>query len=132
MNIQTKASTAKEVSPQIVCGEIFHRPWGSYCTIDFGPGFQVKRITVKPGQKLSRQYHHHRSEHWTLVAGCARILVGDDERLMYPDDSAYIPLSVIHRLENPGDVDVELIEVQCGNYLGEDDIVRLDDIYGRL
>ncbi len=107
------------------------RPWGSFCTLDQGPGFQVKRITVKPGQQLSLQYHHRRSEHWTVVSGQARVTVGADVRLLGPNESVLIPIESVHRLENPGSELVELIEVQFGDYLGEDDIVRLEDSYGR-
>ena len=108
-----------------------YRPWGSYETIDIEPRFQVKRITVKPGAKLSLQKHFHRAEHWTVVAGSAIITKGDEEVLLKEDQSTYIPLGTMHRLENPGKIPLELIEVQSGSYLGEDDIVRFDDVYGR-
>ena len=108
-----------------------YRPWGSYETIDIEPRFQVKRITVKPGAKLSLQKHFHRAEHWTVVAGSAIITKGDEEMLLKEDQSTYIPLGTLHRLENPGKIPLELIEVQSGSYLGEDDIVRFDDVYGR-
>ena len=108
-----------------------YRPWGSYETIDIEPRFQVKRITVKPGAKLSLQKHFHRAEHWTVVAGSAIITKGDEEMLLKEDQSTYIPLGTMHRLENPGKIPLELIEVQSGSYLGEDDIVRFDDVYGR-
>ncbi|MBU8909637.1 MAG: mannose-1-phosphate guanylyltransferase/mannose-6-phosphate isomerase [Desulfobacterales bacterium] len=108
-----------------------YRPWGSYETIDVEPRFQVKRITVKPGAKLSLQKHFHRAEHWTVVSGSAIITKGDKEMLLKEDESTYIPLGVMHRLENPGQIPLELIEVQSGSYLGEDDIVRFDDVYGR-
>jgi mannose-1-phosphate guanylyltransferase/mannose-6-phosphate isomerase len=108
------------------------RPWGSYETIALGARFQVKRIIVKPGHKLSLQMHHHRAEHWIVVSGTARVTCGDKEFLLREDESTYIPLGTRHRLENPGKVGLELIEVQSGAYLGEDDIVRFDDVYGRI
>jgi len=108
-----------------------YRPWGSYETIDIEPRFQVKRITVKPGAKLSLQKHFHRAEHWTVVSGSAIITKGEEEVLLKEDQSTYIPLGTMHRLENPGKIPLELIEVQSGSYLGEDDIVRYDDVYGR-
>ncbi len=108
-----------------------YRPWGYYESIDAGDGFQVKHIMVKPGGRLSLQRHAHRSEHWTVVSGTARITVGDDVRDLGPNQSTYVPLGAVHRLENLGDKPVRLIEIQCGGYLGEDDIERLDDIYRR-
>ena len=108
-----------------------HRPWGKYDSIDNGDGYQVKRITVKPGAKLSVQMHHHRAEHWVVVSGSAKVTNGDRTFLLSVNESTYIPLGVIHALENPGEVDLELIEVQTGSYLGEDDIVRITDLYGR-
>ncbi|WP_143732782.1 mannose-1-phosphate guanylyltransferase/mannose-6-phosphate isomerase [Microbulbifer sp. GL-2] len=107
------------------------RPWGYYDSIDAGPRFQVKRIVVKPGQQLSLQMHHHRAEHWIVVRGTAKVTRGDEELLITENQSTYIPLGVVHRLENPGTIPLELIEVQSGSYLGEDDIVRFDDDYGR-
>ncbi len=108
-----------------------YRPWGSYETIDIESRFQVKRITVKPEAKLSLQKHFHRAEHWTVVSGAAIITKGDEKMLLKEDESTYIPLGTVHRLENPGKIPLELIEVQSGSYLGEDDIVRFDDVYGR-
>jgi len=108
-----------------------YRPWGDYETIDQSHRYQVKRITVKPGAKLSLQKHFHRAEHWTVVSGSAIVTRGDEEVLLKEDQSTYIPLGTVHRLENPGKIPLELIEVQSGPYLGEDDIVRLDDVYGR-
>jgi mannose-1-phosphate guanylyltransferase len=108
-----------------------YRPWGHYDSIDSGERYQVKRITVKPGAKLSVQMHHHRAEHWIVVSGTAKVTNGDNELLLTENQSTYIPVGVIHALENPGKVDLELIEVQSGSYLGEDDIVRFDDRYGR-
>ena len=107
------------------------RPWGSYDSIDADDRFQVKRITVKPGASLSLQMHHHRAEHWIVVSGTGKVTRGDEVFLLSENESAYIPLGITHRLENPGKTMLELIEVQSGSYLGEDDIVRFDDIYGR-
>jgi mannose-1-phosphate guanylyltransferase len=108
-----------------------YRPWGKYDSIDRGEGYQAKRITVKPGAKLSVQMHHHRSEHWIVVSGTARVTNGEKNFLLAENESTYIPVGVVHALENPGKVDLELIEVQTGSYLGEDDIVRFEDKYGR-
>ena len=108
------------------------RPWGSYDSIGNGERFQVKRITVKPGAKLSLQMHHHRAEHWIVVSGTAQITNGDKEYLLTENQSTYIPLGVVHSLANPGKVPLELIEIQSGSYLGEDDIVRFEDRYGRV
>ncbi|MCP3899235.1 MAG: mannose-1-phosphate guanylyltransferase/mannose-6-phosphate isomerase [Desulfobacteraceae bacterium] len=108
-----------------------YRPWGHYETMDISDRFQVKRLTINPGAKLSLQKHYHRAEHWTVVAGSAIITNGDKEMLLNEDQSTYIPLGVIHRIKNPGKIPLEIIEVQSGSYLGEDDIVRYDDVYGR-
>jgi len=108
-----------------------HRPWGWYEGIDAGERFQVKRIMVKPGEKLSLQMHHHRAEHWIVVSGTAKVTVGDRDVLLSENQSTYIPLGHVHRLENPGRIPLHLIEVQSGSYLGEDDIVRFEDHYGR-
>ena len=108
-----------------------YRPWGSYDSIDMGERYQVKRITVKPGSKLSVQMHHHRAEHWIVVSGTAKVRIGDQEQFLAENQSVYIPIGEVHSLENPGKVNLELIEVQSGSYLGEDDIVRYEDRYGR-
>lgn len=108
-----------------------YRPWGAYDSIDNGERFQVKRITVKPGGTLSLQMHHHRAEHWIVVSGTAEVTRGDEVLLLTENQSTYIPLGVTHRLRNPGKLPLELIEVQSGSYLGEDDIVRFEDTYGR-
>jgi mannose-1-phosphate guanylyltransferase/mannose-6-phosphate isomerase len=108
-----------------------YRPWGAYDSIDNGARFQVKRITVKPGATLSLQMHHHRAEHWIVVSGTAEVTRGEDVILLTENQSTYIPLGVTHRLKNPGKLPLELIEVQSGSYLGEDDIVRFEDSYGR-
>ncbi|MDB6087313.1 MAG: cpsB [Gammaproteobacteria bacterium] len=110
--------------------EVF-RPWGSYDSIENGPRFQVKRLKVKPGATLSLQMHHHRAEHWIVVSGTARITRGDEVFLLEENQSTYIPIGVRHRIENPGKIPVHIIEVQSGSYLGEDDIVRFEDRYGR-
>ncbi|MAZ86540.1 MAG: mannose-1-phosphate guanylyltransferase/mannose-6-phosphate isomerase [Cellvibrionaceae bacterium] len=107
------------------------RPWGYYDSVDSGKRFQVKRIVVAPGQQLSLQMHHHRAEHWIVVSGTAKVTRGDDVFLVAENESTYIPLGVKHRLENPGAIPLEMIEVQSGSYLGEDDIVRFEDTYGR-
>lgn len=111
--------------------EVF-RPWGVYDSIDNGARFQVKRITVKPGAKLSVQMHYHRAEPWIVVSGTAKVTNGDKDIILTENQSTYIPVGVIHALENPGKVSLELIEVQSGSYLGEDDIVRFEDKYGRI
>ncbi len=108
------------------------RPWGSYTVLEDAPDCKVKRLTVKPGQVLSLQYHHRRSEHWTVVRGTAKVRVGDVETLLERNQGTFIPMGVVHRLENPGSEDLHLIETQCGDYFGEDDIVRLEDVYGRV
>ena len=108
-----------------------YRPWGQYDSIDHGQRYQVKRITVKPGQKLSVQMHHHRAEHWIVVKGTARVSLDGQQRLLTENESIYLPVGAVHALENPGRIPLELIEVQVGSYLGEDDIVRLQDRYGR-
>jgi mannose-1-phosphate guanylyltransferase/mannose-6-phosphate isomerase len=108
-----------------------YRPWGYYEGIDAGDRFQVKRITVKPGEKLSLQMHHHRAEHWVVVSGTARVTCGETVSLLSENESTYIPIGMNHRLENPGKLPLHIIEVQSGSYLGEDDIVRFEDIYKR-
>ena len=108
-----------------------HRPWGHYDSVDTGERFQVKRIVVNPGARLSLQMHHHRAEHWIVVRGTALVTRGEERLILSENESAYIPLGTTHRLENPGKMPLEIIEVQSGSYLGEDDIVRFDDTYGR-
>jgi mannose-1-phosphate guanylyltransferase/mannose-6-phosphate isomerase len=117
--------------PEAVNHQTVYRPWGSYQSIDAAERFQVKRITVKPGASLSLQMHHHRAEHWVVVSGTAKVVTGNQETILSENQSTYIPLGVTHRLENPGVIPLELIEVQSGSYLGEDDIVRFEDVYGR-
>ncbi|BCB62860.1 hypothetical protein HaloA020_35610 [Halomonas sp. A020] len=108
-----------------------HRPWGTYTVLEEGEGFKMKRIEVKPGASLSLQMHHHRSEHWIVVRGTAKVVNGDQEILLRTNESTYIPSGHKHRLENPGIIPLVMIEVQSGEYLGEDDIVRFEDSYGR-
>ena len=108
-----------------------YRPWGYYQDVDIAPRYRVKRIVVKPGSKLSLQKHFHRSEHWVVVTGTAEVTLGSEVRSVHENESIYIPIGSVHRLANPGKIPLELIEVQVGSYLGEDDIVRLDDVYGR-
>ena len=109
-----------------------HRPWGTYTVLEEGPNFKIKRIVVNPGAKLSMQLHHHRSEHWVVVSGTAKITNGEREILLQENESTYIPKNNRHRLENPSLVPLSIIEVQCGDYVGEDDIVRFEDTYGRV
>ena len=109
-----------------------YRPWGKYDSVDHGERFQVKRITVNPGAKLSVQMHHHRAEHWIVVSGTAKVTLDDETILLSENQSTYIPIGVVHALENPGKLPLEMIEVQSGSYLGEDDIVRFEDKYGRV
>jgi mannose-1-phosphate guanylyltransferase/mannose-6-phosphate isomerase len=108
-----------------------HRPWGHYDSVDKGERFQVKRIVVHPGGTLSLQKHHHRSEHWVVVRGTAEVTIGTDVKSVHENESIYIPIGTVHRLANRGKIALELIEVQTGSYLGEDDIVRIDDVYKR-
>lgn len=122
-----KKRNAKEVIEHAAV----YRPWGSYITLEEGPRYKIKKITVKPGEKLSMQMHHHRSEHWIVVSGIAKVTNGDTVKLIHENESTFVPKSVKHRLENPGKVTLEIIEVQNGEYVGEDDIIRFDDKYGR-
>jgi mannose-1-phosphate guanylyltransferase/mannose-6-phosphate isomerase len=108
-----------------------YRPWGSYTVLEEGPRYKIKRIVVKPNQKLSHQLHYHRSEHWIIVKGTAKVTIGRKVSMVHENESTYVPKSTSHRLENPGRVPLEMIEVQNGEYTGEDDIVRFGDIYGR-
>jgi mannose-1-phosphate guanylyltransferase / mannose-6-phosphate isomerase len=108
-----------------------HRPWGSYDSVENGDRYQVKRLSVKPGASMSLQMHHHRAEHWIVVSGTARITRGEEVFLLSENESTYIPIGAKHRIENPGKVPLHIIEVQSGSYLGEDDIVRFEDRYGR-
>ncbi len=108
-----------------------YRPWGYYQSIDGGERYQVKRIVVKPGHKLSLQKHYHRAEHWVVVRGSAEVTRNDEVKMVHENELIYLPIGSVHRLVNPGKIDLELIEVQTGSYLGEDDIVRIEDVYQR-
>ncbi len=118
-------------APEVIEHPTVYRPWGSYTVLEEGARYKIKRITVKPGQKLSIQMHHHRSEHWIVVKGVAKVTNGDTVKLVHENESTFVPKSTKHRLENPGKVPLELIEVQNGEYVGEDDIIRFEDQYGR-
>jgi mannose-6-phosphate isomerase len=107
------------------------RPWGSFTTLEEGPGYKIKRIEVNPGHRLSLQMHHHRSEHWIVVSGTAKVICGENEEILAANQSTYVPQCTAHRLENPGVIKLILIEVQNGEYLGEDDIIRFQDDYAR-
>jgi len=107
------------------------RPWGSFTVLEEGQGYKIKRIEVKPGHRLSLQMHHHRSEHWIVISGIAKVVRGDEEIMLCQNQSTYVPQFTTHRLENPGMIPLVLIEVQNGEYLGEDDIQRFDDDYAR-
>lgn len=122
----------KRTAPAVTVDHIrSHRPWGDYQLLDNGARYQVKRIVVKKGARLSLQYHNHRAEHWVVVRGTAKVTIGDQVKTLHENESIYIPIGTMHRLENPGKIDLELIEVQTGSYLGEDDIVRVEDDYRR-
>jgi mannose-6-phosphate isomerase-like protein (cupin superfamily) len=125
----------EELKLRNYCAAVEHRriyrPWGYYQDVDIAARYRVKRIVVKPGSTLSLQKHFHRSEHWVVVKGTPEVTIGNDVRNVHENESSYIPIGSIHRLANPGRIPLELIEVQVGSYLGEDDIVRLDDVYGR-
>jgi mannose-1-phosphate guanylyltransferase/mannose-6-phosphate isomerase len=124
---QLEAQGRKETGEHLTT----YRPWGSYTILEEGPRYKIKRIVVNPEEKLSHQMHHHRSEHWIVVKGTAKVKIGEDEKFLHENESTYVPKSTLHRLENPGKVPVELIEVQSGEYVEEDDIIRFDDVYGR-
>jgi mannose-1-phosphate guanylyltransferase/mannose-6-phosphate isomerase len=122
----------RQVAPTLTQDHLkVHRPWGSYQSLDLGDRYQVKRIVVKQGGRLSLQLHHHRAEHWVVVRGTARVTIGDKVQIVHENESVYVPIGTQHRLENPGKIDLELIEVQTGSYLGEDDIERIEDDYHR-
>ena len=129
---QLVARLEKSGRSELTTHPLVHRPWGTYRSIHTGDRVQVKHIMVKPGAKLSLQKHQHRAEHWVVVAGTAKVTRGSDEITLYEDQSTYIPLGTAHRLENPGKIPLHVIEVQSGSYLGEDDIIRFEDTYGRV
>ena len=131
-DLKLLVAKVKEKSPALTETHMtVARPWGSYTILEDGPQYKVKRIMVKPGQKLSMQMHHHRAEHWVVIAGTARIVNGDQEIFLEENQSTYIPKTHKHRLENPGKIPLQIIEIQTGAYLEEDDIVRFNDVYGR-
>ena len=125
LNLKAKGAAQAETLPRD------YRPWGWYESIALGSRFQVKRIVVNPGASLSLQSHHHRSEHWIVVEGTAKVTIDEDIKIVTENQSVYIPLGAIHRMENPGKLPLTLIEVQTGSYFGEDDITRYDDVYAR-
>ena len=128
---QAVAQLKEKKAPQAEAFPKDHRPWGWFESLAIGDRFQVKRIVVHPGAALSLQSHHHRSEHWIVVQGTAKVTVNEDVRLISENQSIYIPLGAVHRMENPGKLPMVLIEVQTGSYLGEDDIIRYEDVYSR-
>ncbi len=123
--------TVPPSTPFSIGGQTESRPWGSFTTLEEGQGYKIKRIEVKPGHRLSLQMHHHRSEHWIVVSGTAKVICGDREEILTTNQSTYVPQCTAHRLENPGVISLMLIEVQNGEYLGEDDIIRFQDDYAR-
>lgn len=132
-NLKRLVAKLKVTAPAVIEDHLkVHRPWGSIQALEDGERYQVKRLVVKSGERLSLQKHHHRSEHWIVVRGTARVTLSDDTRTVHENESIYIPMGVTHRLENPGKIPLELIEVQTGSYLGEDDIVRIEDDYERV
>jgi len=126
---QTEGTFVPVVSSGVAATEI--RPWGSFTTLEEGTGYKIKRIEVNPGHRLSLQMHHHRSEHWIVVSGTAKVTCGEEEMILGSNQSTYVPQCTTHRLENPGVINLVLIEVQNGQYLGEDDIIRFSDDYAR-
>ncbi|MBM0743653.1 cupin domain-containing protein [Phormidium sp. CLA17] len=127
---EIQALTLSDVAPlSVTSGE--SRPWGSFTILEEGRGYKIKRIEVKSGHRLSLQMHHHRSEHWIVVSGTAKVVCGEEELILHSNQSTYVPQCTAHRLENPGVIPLVLIEVQNGEYLGEDDIIRFQDDYAR-
>ena len=129
--VLAELSTPVPALTEAVVGAVVRRPWGTYRSVDVGPQHQVKRLVVEPGHRLSLQRHQRRSEHWVVVQGTAAIVCGEEARVLHENESAFIPVGCAHRLENPGSSPLHLVEVQVGDYLGEDDIERLADDYGR-
>ncbi len=127
---QVGAAVARQRPSNPLSGE--ERPWGRFTVLEVGDGYQVKRLEVTPGHRLSLQFHHHRSEHWIVVSGTARLVIGSETRVAQPRDTAFVPREARHRIENPGPEPLVIIEVQHGAYLGEDDIVRIEDDYARV
>ncbi|NJP10210.1 MAG: cupin domain-containing protein [Leptolyngbyaceae cyanobacterium RU_5_1] len=136
MAVLQQDSDVPSISPTVLTlaqsgGATEMRPWGAFTILDQGSGYKIKRIEVKPGHRLSLQMHHHRSEHWIIVSGTARVTCGDNEMTLCSNQSTYVPQAHVHRLENPGVIPLVVIEVQNGDYLGEDDIIRFQDDYAR-
>ncbi|AFY62650.1 phosphomannose isomerase type II C-terminal cupin domain [Pseudocalidococcus azoricus] len=133
MEAETMSISAPEmaIAPINTVAATELRPWGSFTILEEGPGYKIKRIEVKPGHRLSLQMHHHRSEHWIVIAGIAKVQRGEEIIMLSPNESTYVPQFTRHRLENPGKINLVLIEVQNGQYLGEDDIQRFEDDYAR-
>lgn len=129
LEIKTETPTSTPESNSIAATEL--RPWGSFTILEEGKGYKIKRIEVKPNHRLSLQMHHHRSEHWIVVSGTAKVTCDNEEKILYSNQSTYVPPCTTHRLENPGVIPLIMIEVQNGEYLGEDDIVRFADDYAR-
>jgi mannose-1-phosphate guanylyltransferase/mannose-1-phosphate guanylyltransferase/mannose-6-phosphate isomerase len=132
-NLKRLVAKLKVAAPRVTEDHLkTHRPWGSVQALEAGERYQVKRLVVKAGERMSLQMHHHRSEHWIVVRGTAMVTLDGEAKTMHENESIYIPIGVTHRLENPGKIPLELIEVQTGSYLGEDDIVRIEDDYKRV
>ena len=132
-DVRSPAEAISENNQKLVSGKARHyRPWGYYESLDLGPCHQVKRLVVNPGGRLSLQKHLHRSEHWTVVGGTAEVTLDNEFWVLEANQTTYIPVGAVHRVGNPGKRTLTIIEVQYGSYLGEDDIVRLDDVYGRV
>ena len=128
---QNSAPSFPPSMPQTDVAATEMRPWGSFTTLEEGSGYKIKRIEVNPGHRLSLQMHHHRSEHWIVVSGTAKVVCGENEKILAANQSTYVPQCTAHRLENPGVIKLVIIEVQNGEYLGEDDIIRFQDDYAR-
>ena len=126
-----KLSLAAPVSPELASHATSQRPWGTFTVLEEGVGYKIKRIEVKPGHRLSLQMHYHRSEHWIVVSGTAKVTCGDNISILSSNQSTYVPQCTAHRLENPGSINLVIIEIQNGEYLGEDDIIRFQDDYKR-
>ena len=121
----------EQEAPEALYHREVYRPWGKFDSVKQGDRFKVKQLTVKPGAKLSLQKHYHRAEHWIVVEGSAKVTIDDDVKIVAENQSVYIPLGAVHRMENPGKLPLTLIEVQTGSYFGEDDIIRYEDVYAR-
>ena len=129
--VQAQEMTAPQALMEVGVAATEIRPWGSFTTLEEGLGYKIKRIAVNPGHRLSLQMHHHRSEHWIVVSGSAKVVCGEMETILHANESTFVPQCTAHRLENPGVIKLVIIEVQNGEYLGEDDIIRFQDDYAR-